>query len=174
MKVFWSWQNDYEPESNRHFIRSALDEAVKQAGEELGLEPAERPELDHDTKNTPGMADITNTILKKINESAVFVADLTPIGETNGGKALPNPNVMIELGWALKSLGPDRIIAVMNIHSGYTLKACTHRSSRSAEHYRTKAFSLLAGDHIRSSAEASISDDEWGEYFEVIETLGTS
>lgn len=120
MKVFWSWQNDYKPESNRHFIRSALDEAVKQAGEELGLESAERPELDHDTKNTPGMADITNTILKKINESAVFVADLTPIGETNGGKALPNPNVMIELGWALKSLGPDRIIAVMNTHSGYT------------------------------------------------------
>ncbi|SHF84647.1 hypothetical protein SAMN05444273_1185 [Litoreibacter ascidiaceicola] len=120
MKVFWSWQNDNEPESNRHFIRSALDEAVKQAGEELGLEPAERPELDHDTKNTPGMADITSTILKKINESAVFVADLTPIGETNGGKALPNPNVMIELGWALKSLGPDRIIAVMNIHNGYT------------------------------------------------------
>lgn len=120
MKVFWSWQNDYKPESNRQFIRGALDEAVKQAAEELGLEPAERPELDHDTKNTPGMAEITNTILKKINESAVFVADLTPIGETDNGKALPNPNVMIELGWALKALGPDRIIAVMNTNSGYT------------------------------------------------------
>lgn len=120
MRVFWSWQNDYEPETNRQFIRSTLNEAVKQAGKELGLEPAERPELDHDTKNTPGMAEITNTILKKINESAVFVADLTPIGETDGGKALPNPNVMIELGWALKALGPERIIAVMNTHSGYT------------------------------------------------------
>lgn len=119
MKVFWSWQNDYEPKSNRHFIRSALDEAVKLAGEELGLESAERPELDHDTKNTPGMAEITNTILKKINESAVFVADLTPIGATDSGKALPNPNVMIELGWALKALGPDRIIAIMNTHCGY-------------------------------------------------------
>lgn len=120
MKVFWSWQNDYEPKTNRQFIRGALNEAVKQAGEDLGLEPAERPELDHDTKNTPGMAEITNTILMKINESAVFVADLTPIGETEGGKALPNPNVMIELGWALKALGPDRIIAVMNTQSGYT------------------------------------------------------
>lgn len=119
MRVFWSWQNDYEPKVNRAFIRSALDEAVKQAGEELGLEPAERPELDHDTKNTPGMAEITNTILKKISESAVFVADLTPIGESDQGKALPNPNVLIELGWALKSLGPERIIAVMNTESGY-------------------------------------------------------
>lgn len=120
MKVFWSWQNDYQPESNRHFIRGALGDAVKNASEGLGLEPAERPELDHDTKNTPGMAEITNTILKKINESAVFVADLTPIGETDNGKALPNPNVMIELGWALKALGPDRIIAIMNTNSGYT------------------------------------------------------
>ncbi|MGL4295888.1 MAG: hypothetical protein ACRCTG_09235, partial [Aestuariivirga sp.] len=84
MKVFWSWQNDYDPKSNRHFIRGALDDAVKQAGKELGLEPAERPELDHNTKNTSGMAEITNTILKKINESAVFVADLTPIAETDG------------------------------------------------------------------------------------------
>lgn len=120
MKVFWSWQNDYQPKTNRQFIRTALDDAVKQAGEELGLESAERPELDHDTKNTPGMAEITSTILKKIGESAVFVADLTPIGESHQGKALPNPNVLIELGWALKSLGPDRIIAVMNTESGYT------------------------------------------------------
>jgi len=120
MKVFWSWQNDSDPKTNRQFIRNALDEAVKQAGKELGLEEAERPELDHDTKNTPGMAEITNTILKKISESAVFVADLTPIGESDKGKALPNPNVLIELGWALKSLGPNRIIAVMNTESGCT------------------------------------------------------
>lgn len=119
MKVFWSWQNDYEPKANRNFIRAALDEAVNQVGDELGLEAAERPELDHDTKNTPGMAEITGTILRKISESAVFVADLTPIGVSNDGKALPNPNVLIELGWALKSLGADRIIAIMNTEAGY-------------------------------------------------------
>jgi hypothetical protein len=65
MKVFWSWQNDATPGENRHFIRKALAEAVERIGDELGLEDADRPELDHDTKNTPGMAEITATILKK-------------------------------------------------------------------------------------------------------------
>ncbi len=119
MKVFWSWQNDYEPKTNRKFIRAALGEAVNRVGDELGLEAAERPELDHDTKSTPGMAEITGTILGKISESAVFVADLTPIGVSPGGKALPNPNVLIELGWALKCVGADRIIAIMNTATGY-------------------------------------------------------
>jgi hypothetical protein len=66
------------------------------------------------------MTEITNTILRKISESAVFVADLTPIGESANGKALPNPNVMIELGWALRELGAERIIAILNTESGYT------------------------------------------------------
>lgn len=120
MRVFWSWQNDSNPTINRHLIRDALANAIEQAGKELGLEDAERPEIDHDTKGTPGMAEITNTILRKISESAVFVADLTPIGETTGGKALPNPNVLIELGWALRELGGDRIIAILNTANGYT------------------------------------------------------
>jgi hypothetical protein len=119
MKVFWSWQNDYLPDTCRHFIRAALVEAIAAAGQELGLEDSDRPEIDHDTKDTPGMAEITKTILDKISRSAVFVADLTPIGKTDGGKALPNPNVLIELGWALSQLGPERIIAVLNTASGY-------------------------------------------------------
>ena len=45
------------------------------------------------------------------------------------------------------------------------LVACGHRSSRSAEHYRTRAFRLLAGDHIRMTSAASISDKEWETYF---------
>jgi len=46
------------------------------------------------------------------------------------------------------------------------LRACGHRSERSAEHYRTRAFTLLAGDHVRSTAEKNISEDEWGRYFD--------
>lgn len=45
------------------------------------------------------------------------------------------------------------------------LRACGHRSERSAEHYRTRAFTLLAGDHVRRTAEQGISEDEWGYYF---------
>ena len=55
MKVFWSWQNDYLPSQCRHFIKEALEEAVKKAGEELEVEDADRPELDHDTKEVNTM-----------------------------------------------------------------------------------------------------------------------
>ena len=119
-KIFWSWQNNYAPTVCRHFIRDALVVATDTAGKDLGLEDAERPEVDHDTQNTPGMADIIATILDKISRSAVFVADVTPIAETPGGKALPNPNVLIELGWALHALGAESIIAVLNTASGFT------------------------------------------------------
>jgi hypothetical protein len=105
LKVFWSWQDDLDPARHRHFIKTCLEEAVAQVGQELGLEDANRPELDHDTKNERGMVDIVATILRKIAESAVFVADVTPIGRSAGGKAVPNPNVLIELGWALREPG---------------------------------------------------------------------
>jgi hypothetical protein len=83
VKVFWSWQNDVTPKQNRHFIRNALADAVERVGDELGLEDADRPELDHDTLQTPGMADIAATILEKISRSAVFVASCAlQFGET--------------------------------------------------------------------------------------------
>jgi hypothetical protein len=118
-KIFWSWQNDYAPNVCRYFIRDALAKATEAAGRDLDLEDAERPALDHDTRNTPGMTDIIAAILKKIEGSAIFVADVTPVAKTADGKALPNPNVLIELGYAMHALGPDRMISVINTASGY-------------------------------------------------------
>jgi hypothetical protein len=101
MKVFWSWQSDVSPKTCRSFIRVALVAAIERVGVELGVEDADRPEIDHDTKGEAGMVDIPATILRKISEAAVFVADLMPIIRGQNGKALPNPNVCIELGWAM-------------------------------------------------------------------------
>lgn len=118
MKIFWSWQNDYLPKQCRHFIKEALEEAVKTVAQEMEVEDADRPELDHDTKGESGMVDISATILRKISESAVFVADLTPIGQSKNGKLTPNPNVCIELGWAMRKPGIDQIIVVFNAAAG--------------------------------------------------------
>ena len=98
MKVFWAWQSDHSPATCRHFIRDVLEAAISVVANDLELQDADRPEIDHDTKDTPGMVDITATILKKISASAVFVADVTPIATTSKGKRVPNPNVLIELG----------------------------------------------------------------------------
>jgi hypothetical protein len=65
LKVFWSWQSDLPTKSNKNFIQSALAEALEAVSTELSLSESDRPELDHDTKNEPGWAEIFNTILKK-------------------------------------------------------------------------------------------------------------
>ena len=119
MKLFWSWQSDLHSGTHRGFIKVCLDEAIKLVGEELGLEEANRPEIDHDTKGAAGLVDIPATILRKISEAAIFVADVTPVGRSADGKALPNPNVMIELGFALQMSGPERMIAIFNTTEGW-------------------------------------------------------
>ena len=59
------------------------------------------------------MPPIVETIFKKIDRAAVFVADLTFAGRRPDGAPIPNPNVLIEYGWALKALGHARIISIM-------------------------------------------------------------
>lgn len=116
--IFWSWQSDQSEKTCRHFIRDCLSNAIKEIAGSSLLDDAERPSLDHDTKGEPGMADITSTILAKITQSSIFVADLTPIGETEDQKYLPNPNVMIELGWAMHRPGWERVIGILNTAYG--------------------------------------------------------
>jgi hypothetical protein len=114
MNVFWSWQSDSLEKNNHFFVRDTLVLALKQVADDLDLTEAERPEVDHDTKGEPGLVSIVDTIFEKINQAAVFVGDLTYVGKTEKGKLLPNPNVMIELGHAITSLGPERIILISN------------------------------------------------------------
>lgn len=117
-KIFWSWQSDYSQKTCRFFIKEALIAAIEQLREEMSLDDADRPEIDHDTLGERGMVDIVTTILTKIANSAVFVADLTPIARISEGKWLSNPNVLIELGWAMQKPGWERVIGVMNTASG--------------------------------------------------------
>lgn len=112
--IFYSWQGDRPNNTNRGFIKNALDEAATALAADLTVEPR----IDHDTQNVPGSPDIARTILKKIENSDVFVADVTIVNERTDPRATPNPNVLIELGYAMKALGEDRIILVMNEHFG--------------------------------------------------------
>lgn len=114
MKVFWSWQSDTPAKNNHYFVRDALEAALDKVAAELDLDEASRPEIDHDTKDEPGLVSIVDTIFEKIERAKVFVGDVTYVGATPNGKLLPNPNVMIELGHALTSLGRERIILVAN------------------------------------------------------------
>lgn len=109
--VFYSWQSDSNSTYNRNFIEKALENAIKEVDNKISGGPLIA--LDKDTRDIPGSPDITPTILQKIDRSVCFVADVTPI-TTVDGKRIPNPNVMFELGYALSTLGYERVIIVCN------------------------------------------------------------
>jgi hypothetical protein len=120
--VFYAWQSDSPTNTNRNFIESAAKAAIKQFQKTGVIDSS--PRLDKDTKDVPGIPDIANTILDKIRSADVFLADLTYVGgiyEESGkppADVIPNPNVMIELGYALAELGWERIVTVINTHYG--------------------------------------------------------
>jgi hypothetical protein len=125
MKIFWSWQSDTPGKIGRHFVRSALEEAIdelKQPNdfeEPTAQERREELHLDHDRKGAPGSPDLAPLIFEKIEKSRVFVADVTSVGEVfGGGKKLINSNVAIEYGHAHKALTDEAILMVQNTHYG--------------------------------------------------------
>jgi hypothetical protein len=117
-KFFYSWQSDRPRSVSRTFIRSAL-EKVSTTLNQSGID--ERIEVDSDTQGVPGIPEIFSTILSKIDDAAVFVADLTICADITTGdskKLYPNSNVMFEYGYALKAVGRSRLICVMNTFYG--------------------------------------------------------
>jgi hypothetical protein len=114
IRIFYSWQSDVRV--NRNFIRSALERAVTNLNSELQLEEADREILiDQDTQGLPGSPPIADAILAKIRTTDIFLADLTFIDDgAAGARKTPNPNVMLEYGYALHALGDAKLIGVFN------------------------------------------------------------
>jgi hypothetical protein len=110
LTVFYSWQADIRAAANRTLIQNALEGAATALGKsQLGVEPV----IDRDTVNVPGSPDIAHTIFSKIDLAAAFVADVT-IVNSGEKRPSPNPNVLVELGYAFRALGEARIILVQN------------------------------------------------------------
>lgn len=172
--VFYSWQTDSPQKVNRNFIEDSLKKALKKLKAEADLVNSMRDQdlaLDKDTKDLPGMPAIVEAIFAKIDQCAVFVPDLTFVAETPEGRTVPNPNVLIEYGWALKSVGHARIVAVMNTafgapsweslpfnmrHRRWPLTYTLAEGAETAQ--RADAREKLAGDlaeHIRAVLESS-------------------
>lgn len=115
-KIFYSWQSDLPGNKTRSFIRDCIDEAIELAEESEAIE-AERDEA---TKDTTGSPNIVTTLFSKIDECDLFVADVSICftGNTNAEKKSPNPNVLLELGYAVKTLGWERVICLCNTDFG--------------------------------------------------------
>ena len=119
--VFFSWQSDTPNRCGRTFIEGALNRAIELLAADAAVESAVRDGLavDTGTRGVAGTPPIVDTIFAKIDRCAVFVSDLTLVGKRLDQKTpMPNPNVLVEHGWALKSLSHTRMLAVMNTAFG--------------------------------------------------------
>jgi predicted transcriptional regulator len=108
--IFYSWQSDSNQKENRFLIKDTLEEAVRTLSQGFTIDEA--------TREIPGHAPIFDSIMRKIRTAALFVADLTLVGQYSETKGTPNPNVLIEYGYALAVMGDLKIIPIMNISAG--------------------------------------------------------
>lgn len=114
--IFYSWQSDLPNKDNRSFIENCIEKAIKK--EKLGFEAGLTVAVDRDTKKTVGTPDIAGTIFDKIAKTDIFICDISIINGNDKGRKCPNPNVLLELGYAVRTLGWDRIICFYNLKYG--------------------------------------------------------
>lgn len=110
INVFYSWQSDLPNNSNRSFISDAIKKAINKLSYEIKV----FAEYDRDTLGTTGSPDISDTIFAKINKSDIFICDISIVNKDYPGRKTPNPNVLVELGYAAKSLGWEKVICLFN------------------------------------------------------------
>lgn len=101
--IFLSWQSDRK--NCRNFIMKTIEKIPKKLSDFVTVT------IDRDTAKVPGSPDIGDTIFEKIDNCDLFIADITLINDADSKyRRTPNPNVMIELGYAIKTLGWERIL----------------------------------------------------------------
>lgn len=113
--IFYSWQSDLPNNKNRSFIEVCIKKSIENiTSDDINLEIA----IDRDTKDSVGTPDIASTIFSKIDKTSIFIADISFINPNSTERKTPNPNVLIELGYAAKTIGWENIICIFNTEYG--------------------------------------------------------
>jgi len=115
--IFFSWQSDTKSNIGRTFIEGALNAAIDELHAKLRVEEPDREtelKIDKDTVGVAGSPPIVDTIFAKIDKAVAVLVDVTFSGRRPNGDPTPNPNVLIEYGYALKSRSYGRVIGIMN------------------------------------------------------------
>ncbi|MCA9211840.1 MAG: hypothetical protein KDB27_02150 [Planctomycetales bacterium] len=122
--IFYAWQSDLPNSTNRGFIEDCLARTIKEMEREGDLEVL--PSVDRDTQNVAGAVNISDTIFEKIDKCRIFVCDVSLINrpqkkvaaDAHQQRPTPNPNVLIEAGYAAKACTWERVIFVFNKDTG--------------------------------------------------------
>ncbi|MRG45349.1 hypothetical protein GFS24_09490 [Chitinophaga sp. SYP-B3965] len=114
-QIFYAWQSDTDKGCNWKAIEYVLDQVKAELeGKYQNLQII----IDQATRSLTGSPNISDAIFNKIAGADIFVCDITTITNGSGAKQLPNPNVLIELGFAIAHLGWDRIVLLFNKQFG--------------------------------------------------------
>ena len=115
-KIFYSWQSDLPSKKTRSFIRTCIDEAIDLALDSETIEAIR----DEATLGVTGSPDIVTTLFSKIDECDLFIADVSLCftEDREKVKKSPNPNVLLELGYAVKTLTWARVLCIANTDFG--------------------------------------------------------
>lgn len=111
LNVFYAWQNDLPSTTNRNLIEECLREALVVLNATAGNFEFI---LDKDTSDEMGTPAISDTILRKIQNSYIFIGDVSIVNDGQSGRPMPNPNVFFECGFAVSIMGWERVIFLAN------------------------------------------------------------
>lgn len=122
IKIFYSWQSDLPSKDTRGLIGEGIKKAVRKYRNTVEID------ADSDTRGETGSPDIVQTIFSKIDNCDIFIADVSIINKfylidgekrvLDSVKCCPNPNVLIELGYAIQAVGWENILCVFNSDYG--------------------------------------------------------
>jgi len=118
LNIFYSWQSDLPSSKNRGLIEDCVNHAMKSVFQ--NCKTLSEYNIESDSRNEAGTPDLVSSIFSKIDMCDIFVCDISIVNEMNSEKVesqsrrMPNPNVMIELGFASKSVGWSNIVCIFN------------------------------------------------------------
>jgi len=126
VKVFYAWQAYRSQRCHRRLIR----DAARDACERITLVRSNnfKVTLEEAAVVVPGMCDVPNSTLRKIDECDLLLADLTFVATTDeadretetAGKS-SDAGVLLQLGYAVHSKGASRLVGAKNeIYGGPT------------------------------------------------------
>src|SRR5260370_1195565 len=116
--IFYSWQSDSPLETNKDFIRRAIDSAKDLLSVDATV--VDSPRVEAGMEGVSGTPEVATILFERIKKSAIFIVDMTLVGTAgqNQKRRVPNPNVLLEMGFAAGTIGWSRVICVMNEHFG--------------------------------------------------------
>lgn len=104
--IFLCYQTDYSESSD--ILRDELQHILESINQRSRLPLT----LEESHRLTEGPVRLNSTLMRKIRQSLLFIADGTPITKVSSTppQLIPSPKVCVEVGYALQSKRPEQIL----------------------------------------------------------------